>query len=231
MTLVECIRHIMSHNVPDEDSYLKGYFCKSRCKEIELLTKEQSSCEHWHKHRQCRITASKFGEVFKRRTLTSSYAQKFIFPRSELRTQAIEWGRKNEEVALRMYVQKAKSIHTNFQHRRSGLCLNSKFPHLGASPDAHVLCSCCGKGIVEIKCPFKHKNVSAFNINDSSFILDTDGKIRTNHSYYFQIQGQLAVTEEDYCDMIIWTSVDFAVYRVKQNKEVWKKSGSLYTKG
>ena len=31
--------------------------------------------------------------------------------------------------------------------------LNSERPHLGASPDGLVRCACCGKGVIELKCP------------------------------------------------------------------------------
>ena len=31
------------------------------------------------------------------------------------------------------------------------------FPHLGTSPDGIMQCTCCGKGVFEIKCPYNAK--------------------------------------------------------------------------
>ena len=50
-----------------------------------------------------------------------------------------------------------QTVHVNFTIAKSGLVLNPEWPHLGASPDDIVQCDCCGKGVVEIKCPYRHR--------------------------------------------------------------------------
>ena len=35
----------------------------------------------------------------------------------------------------------------------AGLFIDPYRPFLGASPDGIVNCKCCGKGVIEIKCP------------------------------------------------------------------------------
>ena len=40
----------------------------------------------------------------------------------------------------------------------TGLHLNAKYTHLGASPDCSIVCDCHGKGLLEIKCPHKDPN-------------------------------------------------------------------------
>ena len=46
-----------------------------------------------------------------------------------------------------------KRTHLNFNCNDIGVVLFKKYPYLGASPDLIVKCTCCGKGVVETKCP------------------------------------------------------------------------------
>ena len=50
-------------------------------------------------------------------------------------------------------------------------------PYIGASPDAIVTCDCCGKGIVEIKCPYCFRDKLPDD-NPSKFCMkkDSSGK-------------------------------------------------------
>ena len=48
--------------------------------------------------------------------------------------------------------------HADLSVNGSGFVINSTWPHLGATPDGIVDCACCGKGVVEIKCPFCSHN-------------------------------------------------------------------------
>jgi len=44
---------------------------------------------------------------------------------------------------------------------------------MAVSPDGMIDCSCCGKGVFEIKCPFSHQNatIESAASNDPSFSL------------------------------------------------------------
>ena len=57
---------------------------------------------------------------------------------------------------------------------------------MGASPDGIVSCSCCGKGVLEVKCP--HSVKESFPEDDScSFCMEkgNDGNwtLKQEHSY------------------------------------------------
>ena len=67
------------------------------------------------------------------------------------------WGCAHEADALQAYKQHNSVIHTNLTIENAGLCLSMECPYIGASPDAFVMCDCCGKGCVEVKCPYCHK--------------------------------------------------------------------------
>ena len=49
---------------------------------------------------------------------------------------------------------KKKSSHTNFQCQETGLFISQAYPYLGVNPDGVINCNCCGKEILEIKCPW-----------------------------------------------------------------------------
>ena len=39
---------------------------------------------------------------------------------------------------------------------KTGLHISANYAHLGASPDGIIDRDCCGKGLVEVKCPRKY---------------------------------------------------------------------------
>lgn len=101
------------------------------------------------------------------------------------------------------------SQHSNFTVTQSGLHVSVEYPFLGASPDGIVSCSCCGTGLLEIKCPFKYRDVRVTDIRDKAFCLQQNnaGKLELSrsHNYYIQVQGQLAVCKKQYSDFVCWT--------------------------
>lgn len=87
-----------------------------------------------------------------------------------------------------------------------GLFVHKKLTFLAASPDGLI----DNKGIVEIKCPASIKNMTpgeAFENKKLNFMCLKDGilKLKTTHNYYFQVQGQLEITERQYCYFVVWT--------------------------
>ena len=82
----------------------------------------------------------------------------------------MHWGISHEDVARKAYIELIQQDHDNFECSSSGFHVNPQFPHLGASPDGIITCDCCGKGLIEIKCPFKYHNVHDA-VHDSSFFL------------------------------------------------------------
>ena len=90
------------------------------------------------------------------------------------------------------------------------LCVHPDFPYLGASPDGVVECDCCGRGVIEIKCPFscRERSFSKASEDSPSFCLGTneDGQfqLKKNHAYYYQVQLQMKLCDLNYADFIIW---------------------------
>lgn len=87
-----------------------------------------------------------------------------------------------------------------------GLFVDKKSTFLAASPDGLIE----NNSIVEIKCPASIKDFTpqeAFENKKLNFMNFIDGelKLKTSHDYYYQIQGQLHITERKYCYFVVWT--------------------------
>ena len=58
------------------------------------------------------------------------------------------------KLQLKLHIQDMQRKHDSFSCRDSGLMISSSHPFLAATPDGIVDCTCCGMGILEIKCPY-----------------------------------------------------------------------------
>ncbi|XP_049267370.1 uncharacterized protein LOC125756543 [Rhipicephalus sanguineus] len=191
---------------------------------VESITREQSSCPKWFTYRAGRITAS----VAKSVCSTSldkpsvSLLKKICYPEQQkFTTAATSWGLEHECDAIKSYVAEMKQHHSDFQHFKPGVYLSVQHPYLAATPDASVSCTCCGKGIVEVKCPYTLASRSIEEAsNDTSFCLKNEnGKLtlRKTRQYYYQVQTQMAVCNATYCDFVVWTPSSVFIERVTKD--------------
>ena len=136
---------------------------------------------------------------------------------------AIKWGIENETTAQEEYIVTMSSSHASFKCDLAGLVINPLYPFLGASPDGFTECDCCGKGLLEIKCPFSGKDLhpSALKGRPGSFL--TDGGLNRSHKYYTQVQGQLAITNRQFCDFVVWTPIGLITQRIYHDSLFWEK--------
>ena len=179
---------------------------------LEVATRNQSACLQWFNHRVGRITASNVYAVLHtsiknpspsllKQICSTSY-------NSKATSAAIEWGRKNESTARDEYILQQQLFHQGFVCSPAGLVVHPSYPHLGASPDGWIQCDCCGKGVLEIKCPYKHHFTAVHDINNPDFCLigaPDNLQLKTEHKYYYQVQQQMALCDVDYCDFVVWT--------------------------
>ena len=147
-------------------------------------TEKQSNSHLWYQHRKGRLTASNFGAICRTslespsKSLAESILQQCIVPK----TAAMQWGIDMESVAKQAYVKSVKDKHELFEIDDAGLYINPKAPHLGASTDGLISCSCCGLGVLEIKCPYSAKDTVPTSV---TYIEAIDGgfKLSKKHDY------------------------------------------------
>ena len=133
----------------------------------------------------------------------NSLVQQILKTGSSVTSAAIEWGVQNEKVAVQEFKKKVSPSHTSFELKFTGLHVNPKYPHLGASTDGLVSCECCGEGLLEVKCPYSIRHTSPTSADTpKDFYLKPDNegtlKLLRTHKYYYQVQGQMAVCERKY---------------------------------
>ena len=143
---------------------------------LEECTKLQAQSSLWHHHRTGQITSSIFKKVTRASPINPpSSLVKIILSESSLdssKVPSLNWGITHEDAAREAYIDLVQQDHDNFECFHSGFRVNTQFHHLGASLDGIISCDCCGKGLIEIKCPYKYRDVHAHDVlHDSSFCL------------------------------------------------------------
>lgn len=198
----------------------------------------QSDNELWSKHRIGRITSSKVGAVFPKlddelNIKNISSAENLVIDimqyKPPFKAKATQWGISKEPLARKKYEITSKKEHKHLEVSETGLVVSSKYPFLAASPDGIVKCSCHGKGCLEIKCSWAHREKtvrSAASSPGTCLHIASDGsiKLKHSHSYYAQVQLHMEATDSQYCDFFYCTSIDFHKERIYYDAEFWKKN-------
>ncbi|XP_015768782.1 PREDICTED: MAM and LDL-receptor class A domain-containing protein 1-like [Acropora digitifera] len=109
---------------------------------------------------------------------------------------------------MEAYLIHFQENHRDASIRDCGLFVNDSKQYLGASPDALVECSCCGKKFLEIKCPSSIMNKTPLPEN-LPYLISKDGKVvlKESHMYFTQIQGQLAITKTHWCHFYVYSQI------------------------
>ena len=101
-------------------------------------------------------------------------------------------------------------------------------------------CTCCGKGVVEVKCPYKFRAVSFREAcNDPAFFLcsnpNGDFTLKTKHAYHYQVQLQIKLCEVYYCDFVVWRPDELVILRIPADDQFTnsaiEKATKLYIRG
>lgn len=115
-----------------------------------------------------------------------------------------------------------------------GLVTRPDIPFLGCTPDGKVVDPKYHPhfGVLEIKCPYTARFITPRGavLSDPDFCCEIrNGKLRLklDHQYYFQVQGQLALTGMDWCDFVVYTFKGMHIERIRFNKAFWNE---LYKK-
>ena len=205
-------------NLSDQEIHEKVNFIltnlqcsQEQCNNLEEGTRNQAVSQLWYNHRKGRVTGTKAHDVLVRRQTTNpdNLVKRIVgYNTFDISSKpAVKYGTDNEAKARDIYSAQQGHQHQNFTCRQSGFMVDSRNPFIGASADGVIGCDCCGGGVLEIKCPFTHKNQTAHEAanTDNSFCLKPDLTLKTSHRYYTQIQLQMYVNQVKYCDFVVFT--------------------------
>lgn len=184
---------------------------------FEKETRLQSESPLWFKLRKHRITASKAGEIFKRRKDFDTLSKRLKSNRRVV-TAAMRQGLASEPTAARKYSEVCQHQVNLYPY---GVVVSPWAPWIAASPDRKVYHpeSFPPFGLLEIKCPQVSVLETQYLKKDHTATL----KLNRNHQYYFQILTQLAVTGLQWCDLYVWCENDYHQERIYFNKDLWKE--------
>ena len=198
--------------------------------EIEQRIRMQVNVPEWfRKHRFTASLNNKFHGIKTEKglkTLASNIAKKPT-PSNYLQYK-LNFGRYHEPIALQHYEKFMKAKQHHVQVENIGLVIDFENYVFGATPDGKIIdpSELLPYGIIEIKCSEEYKNNDPYDICfiSKSFCLEiVNGKIylKKSHSYYDQVQMQLALTTQSWCDFIFYTNKGMVIDRVRYNENHW----------
>lgn len=216
-----------------------------QAQQIEEATRNQAQNKTWFRHRQCRLTASNFGSIIKRKKedctklvkrLTSSMSV-------NLNVRSLNYGRDNEDAVAQYYQSYQQNHgHPGTQVFKCGLVVNPKHSWLGASLDRTVYdpSATPSFGGLEIKCIESGKGMTPMETYcakrepDSGkkrpFCLMKESnklKIDHKHNYFYQVQGQAAISGLKWIDFVVMTDLELGdegifLQRIYADHDAWQ---------
>ena len=141
----------------------------------------------------------------------------------------LAYGRYYEPIAIKHYENYLRLSCYEVVVEPCGFVTDKNDFVLGATPDGKVVVN--GEfGLLEVKCSEEYKNIDPKDIcsisrNPPFLFSETSCKILLNksHTYYDQIQMQLALTTQSWCDFIFYTSKGLIIHRVHFDEANWHK--------
>ena len=138
------------------------------------------------------------------------------------RKDPIMWGQMHEFKAVQDYINL-----TDNTVKPVGLVL-LPCGFLGCSPDGLIYTRGIvsnNVGVLEIKCPWKHRNHTIAEImkeefenkKTSKFYLKRVGTLNENHSYWHQVQGEMISSNATWAHFVIWTTKEVKAIYVSQS--------------
>ena len=208
-------------------------FTEEQITELEKATRGQGDNPEWSRQRKGRCTASNSKAVCTRMdtigkrpdTNPKALVDRIIGVKQvPSGIPALEYGRQMEHIAVQKYKEIHGKTHTLIISE-CGLFVDAQMPYIGASPDRLVSCSCCGDGVLEVKCPSSCRDGER-TVQEMPYLPLKAGHItRVNldkkHQYYYQVQAQMAVTGRLWTDFFVYSDNSYHWERIKFDDGFW----------
>lgn len=188
-------------------------------------TIQQSDSSEWFKARRYRISASKNAHSIKSRKSKTipKLIEEMLFSKN-INTEALRYGKEMESVARKEYEKE-----NNIIVEQVGVIVCQKKPWLCASLDGVVIENLLPTRVVEIKCPFKCKNVPIVdnvlqkcNVGYLE-IKNNNVQLRRSAIIYTQCQIQMYVSGIALCHLYVYSPVQSCTVTVHRDNEFLKQ--------
>lgn len=207
-------------------------FNDDQIKELEKITRNQSTSDSWWEQRIGRITASKFGDVHKKvcsinkaaaKSKVTSLILSIVQPEKLQNVPSLEWGKSNESNASVSFMKHKGEKHTLPKLIACGLYIHKSQPYMGETPDNIFTCSCCENACVEYKCPYSIRFEEISQAWKKTAFLELNENC-LRHNYYAQIQGQMAIAGHRKTYFVVWTEKGNPfIELIDFDREFWQK--------
>jgi len=197
---------------------------KNEISEISVLTQSQSSDDQWFNLRKSRLTASNFGKIAKQLKDTNpvGLVTRILYPPGKPSEEML-YGIENEDIARAKFTEA-----TGIKVELTGLHIDADNGWLACSPDG-LISDELGLGVLEIKCvaskEYRHAKIVDIIGKMKSFCLQKNNNneifLKPNHIYYYQVQGQMHITQRVYCEFVVYTTADIFHQRIPYDKKFW----------
>ena len=198
---------------------------QTQCDTICAKTVQQGGSQFWIDQRTGRITASNFYKICHLKDTTDkTNTIKLLMNYCPMKNvpEPLEWGHRKEISAAKLYFKKLNHKHCDLLLKESGLVVNPLWPFLGASPDRVQYCKCHPKTLVEIKGLFSKRNLLPAVAAADKLIKTTNGyQLKVETTWYYQIQGQMAITGVKHTALVIYTNKGILIVPVEFDPVFW----------
>lgn len=178
------------------------------------------------RERMYRLTASHFYDIFIRINNFKQLAERIYHSHFQdlSKIPSIAYGVQHENV-IRNFIRNENNVKIL---RKVGLVSNPYYPFLGASPDGLYQTDDGETLILEIKCVFNPDGIDLEQLSKrSNFCLSKtltgEWKLKHNHRYYHQIQGQLALSNLTKCRFVLFYKYPNCIHSeiIKFDNQLW----------
>lgn len=232
------------------DEYLRSEICEEKLAilnelrshsahavEIEVNTRDQARDANWFMYRKNRFTASicnKIGDLTKKTEKgIKTIAHNIVFGDKNEKNKVVQmkmrYGKFFEPIAIQAYEKFMHLSGWKISVDQCGLVIDSQNFVLGATPDGKVFDG-ASFGILEVKCSEHYKDIDPKDVcsisKEPCIVYNSESNtihINKNHTYYNQVQMQLALTCQTWCDFVFYTSKGMVIDRVQFDAVYWEK--------
>ncbi len=172
--------------------------------QIEVATRKQASEPLWHECRKLRITASNAHAFLNCKGKINDSLLSCLQSGRTPEVPPIMYGRTNEPIAKRKFQNWLNEMgHNNVNIIDVGFKVCRELPFIGASPDGLVFCSCHPPTLLEVKCPYRLRHDTFENAKLE--YLDSNNRLKQNHTYYTQIMTAMAAYSIPRCFFVVYS--------------------------
>lgn len=201
---------------------------------MERCTRQQSHSAVWIDERKKRITSSNFAAVVKRNpSLPVKNLVKALLYSSFRGDANTSTGLNEEKMTIKEYVDRKAEDNDKVEVYATGLLISRQQKFLAASPDGKVICENGDTGLIEVKNLLHKKPI---NLHEGvkqvkNFCLEHIGntkqlRLKRNHGYYYQVQGQLNIANLPWVDFVVRTKNPYQLHveRIVVDQNFWQQT-------